>query len=288
MAEPLLNTGEVAALLRVHPKHVYRLLKRGLPARWVGGEWRYARAEVLAWSGGGELRADDGERIALAPSGAPPSLVAANGDLAVWTLLHFAAESGPPLIGFVQADMQGGIALLQRGAVLAAGAHAGAFPSHVGPQRVARIHLVKREVGLLSRGPRPPRLGDLGRARLASRPPTAGVRGLLDDALRTARLDPRRIHGRALVLDSHLEVVMAVVAGRAEVGLASRAWASRAGLAFTPLAEESYGLLVRARDLGDARVVRLCEVAQGKSYRAAVEAHPGYDASGAGDIRYDS
>src|SRR4051794_27145097 len=47
-AAPLLTTEEVASLLRVHPKHVYRLLKKGLPARRVGSEWRFERGEVLA------------------------------------------------------------------------------------------------------------------------------------------------------------------------------------------------------------------------------------------------
>src|SRR5208283_3172516 len=42
----LLTTNEVARLLRVHPKHVYRLLKRGLPAHRVGDEWRFDEDEV--------------------------------------------------------------------------------------------------------------------------------------------------------------------------------------------------------------------------------------------------
>lgn len=284
--EALLRTSEVAALLRVHPKQVYRLLRKGLPARRVGGEWRFSRDDVLAWSGGSP-RGPEGRGPAQAAP-APPSLVAANGDVAVMTLLALAARRGPPLVGFVQADMRTGAELLREGAVLAAGAHAGGFPSHVGEARAARIHLVRREIGLLGpRGSRPPRLEDLDQLRLASRPPTAGVRGELDAALRKAHLDPARIHRRALVLGSHLEVVCAVASGRAEVGLGSRAWGERAGLSFRPLLAEDYGLIVNARDLGDPRVVRLCEVAQGEDFRAEVAAVPGYDVSGAGDIRYD-
>jgi len=45
---------------------------------------------------------------------------------------------------------------------------------------------------------------------------------------------------------------------------------------------------VRARDLGDRRVIRLCETAQGKSFRDEVGAIAGYEATGAGDIRYDA
>jgi molybdate-binding protein len=179
--------------------------------------------------------------------------------------------------------------MLRRRAVLAAGAHAGGFPSHVGEDRVARIHLVQREVGLLQpRGSKPLRLKDLARKRLASRPATAGVRGYLDQALQAEGLDPARVHRKALELASHLEVVLAVASGRADVGLGSRAWGEQAGLAFQSLAAEAYGLIVKARDLGDPRVVRLCEVAQGKPFRAAISALPGYDPAGAGDIRYDA
>jgi len=290
MADVLLKTEEIAAILRVHPKHVYRLLKKGLPARRVGSEWRFSRDEVLAWSGGKAVQANFAEsRAEEVDKEAVPSLVAANGDVAVLELLRVARTVGPPLLGFVQADMGTAAELLRRGAVLAAGAHAGGFPSHVGDERVARLHLVQREIGLLyPKGSRTLRLKDLPKRRLASRPPTAGVRTYLDEALRDAGLDPARVHKNALVLDSHLEVVLAVTAGRADVGLGSRAWGERAGLAFFPLAREAYGLIVKARDLGDARVVRLCEAAQGKPFQAEVGAIPGYDASGAGDIRYDA
>jgi excisionase family DNA binding protein len=310
MADLLLTTDEVAGVLRVHPKHVYRLLKKGLPGRRVGSEWRFSRDDVLAWTGGkpgGTAGAKSGgravgkpggkpaphgsddQRDSAADPGSPPSLVAANGDVVVHALLRLSAALGAPLVGFVQADMGLGADLLLRRAVLATGAHAGGFPSHVGDERVARVHLVQREIGLVFRpGPKPPRIEELAKKRLASRPPSAGVRGYLDRSLRDAGLDVAKAHKRALLLDSHLEVALAVAAGRADVGLASRAWGERAGLAFLPLATEAYGLIVKARDLGDARVVRLCEVAQGKQFREEVGAIAGYDVSGAGDIRYDA
>jgi putative molybdopterin biosynthesis protein len=289
-SETLLRTNEVAALLRVHPKHVYRLLKKGLPSRRVGGEWRFSRADVLAWSGARETTepAASGTSPAVA-EGAPPAVVAANGDVVVLGLLKLAARQGPPIIGFVQADKGAGLALLQAGAVLATGAHAGRFPTHLGADRVARIHLATREVGLLGRhGSRPPRVKDLSRMRLASRPATAGVREYIDGALRGEGMSPEKIHRRALILESHLDVVCAVAAGRADVGVGSRAWGERLGLSFHLLATEAYGLIVKAKDLGDPRVVRICEVAQGEAFRAEVGSIPGYDVAGAGDVRYDA
>jgi putative molybdopterin biosynthesis protein len=288
----LLTTEEVAKLLRVHPQHVYRLLKKGLPARRVGSEWRFDRAEVLSWSKPGRAtRQVETEAFQFPPStpsvassGTPP-LVAANGDQVVSVLLRVLRESGT-VIGFVQADKEAGFRLLTEGSVFASGSHAGGFPTHAGEDRIARIHLVTREIGLVARG-RPPRVKDLGHGRLASRPASAGVRKYLDEALTSEGLDAREVAGRTEVCASHLEVVCAVARGDADLGIASRAWAHALGLGFLPLARESYGLLVRARDLGDRSVVRVCEVAQGGRFRAEVAAIPGYDPSGAGDIKYD-
>jgi molybdate-binding protein len=158
----------------------------------------------------------------------------------------------------------------------------------VGEERVARLHLVSREVGLVHRQRGELALRALAKLRIATRPATAGVRGYLDSALKAERLDPERVQRKALALDSHLDVVLAVAAGRADVGLCSRAWGERAGLSFQPLATEAYGLIVKARDLGDARLVRLCEVAQSAAYRDEVRAVAGYDPTGSGDIRYDA
>jgi molybdate-binding protein len=154
---------------------------------------------------------------------------------------------------------------------------------------MARLHLVTREIGLAVRpGQAVPPLAALGKKRFASRAPSAGVRTLLDGALRRAKLDPVEIHRKASLLPSHLEVACAVSRGEVEVGLLSRAWAARLGLSFERLDLEAYGLLLRARDLGEPLVIQICQVAQSPAYRQAVAEIPGYDAAGAGDIRYDS
>jgi len=292
-APALLTTVEVAKLLSVHPKHVYRLLRKGLPARRVGSEWRFERGEVLAWSRPGSSASDPTAEAQPAsspgPSGATapgvPPLIAANGDRVVMTLLRLLQESGT-FIGLVQSDKDTGFRLLTAGTVLATGSHAGGFPTHAGSERVARIHLVMREIGLAGQG-RPPRVRDLVKARLASRPPSAGVRRYLDEALAVEGIDPRAVDARGKVCASHLEVACAVARGDADIGLASRAWAEELGLAFRPLAREAYGLLIRAKDLGDRSVVRVCEVAQSERFRSEVAEIAGYDPTGAGDIKYD-
>jgi putative molybdopterin biosynthesis protein len=276
MPESLLTTDEVAELLRVHPKHVYRLLKRGLPARKVGGEWRFVADEVLAWSGGAapEPPVVLGER---------PPLVAANGDVALEVLLDLANGRGSPLVGFVRSDRDGALALLGQGAVLAAGCHGAGFPAKIGEDRLARVHLVRREVGVAARQGPVPALTELHRLRFAGRPASAGVVVHFERALAAAKAKKPK----GSELGSHQQVASAVLRGEADAGLTTAAWAWRSGLAFEPLAREDYGLVVRAVDLGRPEMVRLCEVAQGAELRSRLSAVPGYDASDAGAIRYD-
>jgi excisionase family DNA binding protein len=280
----LITTREVAALLRVHPKHVYRLLKRGLPAHRVGDEWRFDEEEVRRWS---RERAGEAPLAAAAmPPAAAPPLLAANGDVAVELLLEAAADEGAPLVGFVQADQASGVALLQRGAVLVAGCHGDALPEALAGLGLARVHLAQRELGLVfPRGARVRRASAIVGRRAAIRPPTAGIRALLDDALQREGVELPRAYAQAKPHRSHRDAAMAVVRGDAEIGLASRAWAVRAGLGFLPLATEAYALVLRAADLGDPRVAALCAAAQTAAYRKRLRGEFGYEVRRAGEIR---
>ncbi len=208
--------------------------------------------------------------------------------MAIELLLDAVREQGAPLVGHVQADHGTGLELLARGAVLLAGCHGedlprGAFP---GKASLARIHLADREVGLaFRRGLRLRRVSGIVGRRLAYRAPTAGIRAHLDAALLGAGVDLSRAYAEGAIYRSHRDVVMAVLRDAAEVGLASRAWATRAGLGFLALTSEAYGLVLGAGDLGDPRVVALCEVAQSAAYRGKLRGDLGYEPRRTGEIR---
>ncbi|MBC8072724.1 MAG: helix-turn-helix transcriptional regulator [Deltaproteobacteria bacterium] len=287
----LLTTNEVARLLSVHPKHVYRLLRRGLPARRVGGDWRYDRDDVLRWATPSRatetVRSEPSPSLPISGSSPMPALLAANGDVLVEILLEHVNER-PPLLGFVRADRDRALELLTAGDVMLAGSHGRAFPSALGSLRLARIHLVDREVGLVGPPGKPVATpARLPRLRFAYRPQSAGVVVHLEKVARDEGLDLDKLLLRAVPLGSHREVVFGVLRGQFDVGLATRAWASTLGLAFRPLAVESYGLLLRATDLPRPEVVRLCEVAQSRRFLERIEPIPGYVTSGCGVMRYD-
>ncbi len=259
----------------------------------MAGEWRYVAAEVLRWAGADRRPSAREPQEAAATTRnsdlGPPALVATNGDLAAEHLLARLTASGRPLVGHVQADRGEALEMLERGDVLAAGCHGNDIPTALDEHRLAFIHLVDRQVGLaLRNGVRIRSLRQIGRWRLASRPATAGVRTHFDAQLSCEGLDPGAVHARATFMPSHREVVCAVARGEADVGLASLAWAHRVGLKCLPLCEESYGLLVRASLLGDARVIRLCEMAQSQDFRREVGAVAGYGTRQTGAISYES
>ncbi len=285
----LLRSGDVAKLLQVHPKHIYRLLARGLPAHRVGGEWRFSREEVLAWSGVSEAAAPASRgKARTEPGTAPPPLLASAGDVVVELLAARLVETSQPLIGAVQLDRSRALERLARREVLLAGFHGDVPPSHLESARLARIHLVTREVGLaFERGSTLRRLKDLARKRLALRPASAGVRAHFDRALAAEGLSLAGLRSTTALFDSHRDAVCAVLRGEAAAALATGAWAERVGLRFMPLAEEAYDLLVYAEHLGSPVTVAVCEVAQSVEFRRALAGIAGYEPRRAGEIRYE-
>jgi excisionase family DNA binding protein len=44
----ILNASQVASLLQVHPRTVYKLVKQGsIPGRKFGGGWRFSKSEIM-------------------------------------------------------------------------------------------------------------------------------------------------------------------------------------------------------------------------------------------------
>jgi putative molybdopterin biosynthesis protein len=292
----LLKSADIARLLQVHPKHIYRLLARGLPAHRVGSEWRFSRDEVLAWSGAALPHVDAASTAATRPATStptpsaptsPPPLLSANGDLVVEVLIERLAIEAKPLVGLVQSDRGRALDQLAGKKILLAGFHGDVPPLHLGTARLARIHLVSREVGIaFDRSHKIRKLADLQKKRLGLRPPTAGVRSHFDRALASAKLTLPKLRCKTTTFESHREAACAVVRGQLDAALCTAAWAERVGLGFLSLASEAYDLLLYAEHLGTPASVAVCEVAQSRAFRAALSAIAGYDARHAGEIRY--
>ncbi len=46
--EEILTASQVAGLLQIHPRTVYKLVKQGnIPGRKFGGGWRFSKSEIM-------------------------------------------------------------------------------------------------------------------------------------------------------------------------------------------------------------------------------------------------
>lgn len=46
--EEILTAAQAAELLQIHPRTLYKLVRRGsIPGRKLGGGWRFSKAEIL-------------------------------------------------------------------------------------------------------------------------------------------------------------------------------------------------------------------------------------------------
>jgi putative molybdopterin biosynthesis protein len=156
----------------------------------------------------------------------------------------------------------------------------------LGPDTVV-IRLVHRDQGLIVAPDNPLELteiDDLTRPglRYVNRQRGAGTRALLDHELAKRGIDPVDIPGYTREEHTHLAVAAAVAAGRADAGLGILAAARAFDLAFVPIAQEPYDLVLRAETVADDRLAPLWALLDRADFRAEVEALGGYSCAETG------
>jgi molybdate-binding protein len=87
-----------------------------------------------------------------------------------------------------------------------------------------------------------------------------------------------------LICGSHRDVALALLSGRADVGLISVAWAARVGLACLPLADEDYGVDLAESELETPAGAALVAALRERALRRALGAVAGYETSRMGEL----
>jgi molybdate-binding protein len=128
-------------------------------------------------------------------------------------------------------------------------------------------------------------LDDIARhhLRIVNREPGAEARRLLDAERQRLGLDPGDLPGYGTQAAGHLQVASAVAAGLAEAGVASEPAARAYGLAFVPLAEERFSLVIPAAHAASREVQALLKVLSSPWLLGQLASLPGYDATTCGD-----
>jgi molybdate-binding protein/DNA-binding XRE family transcriptional regulator len=118
--------------------------------------------------------------------------------------------------------------------------------------------------------------------KFARREEGAGAQRLLQNLLAREGIEKAQLPGPFAA--DHDEVAQLVRCGAADVGIAIEAVALASGLAFVPLSEERFDLVVPASFAEVAPVSRLIEVLDDPSFRAEMAALPGYDFDLSGQV----
>jgi putative molybdopterin biosynthesis protein len=122
---------------------------------------------------------------------------------------------------------------------------------------------------------------------IVNREAGSGSRAALDHALHLAGVTPTALQGYARQVPSHRAVAEIVAAGLADAGPGIQAAAHAFDLGFVPLGYERYDLVIPAEWREPPPVQALLETLASASFRADLEALPGYDVSQTGTVVFD-
>lgn len=150
------------------------------------------------------------------------------------------------------------------------------------------VRLAKRQQGLIVPEGNPKKisgLADLARpgTTFVNRQRGSGTRALFDWELAKAGIDPAAIDGYEKEVATHMAVAATVAYGVADAGLGIAAAARALNLAFLPVADEQYDLILNFT-AADERLAVILEILADGKFRREVEALGGYDLSDAGRI----
>jgi excisionase family DNA binding protein len=289
----LLTTAEAAGYLRLKERKLYELVaERQIPCTKVTGKWLFSRADLDRWLLAGMLR----------PPGAlpaePPPIVGGSHD----PLLQWALSESRAGLAMLPEGTETGYQRFLKGEVIAAAIH---FHDIEDPERDANVARLRaepalydavligfaaREQGFVVAAGNPLQLGSLRETsqrqlRVALRPEGAGAQQLLLALLGRdgLRLDDLVV---ALVAPTGPDIAQAVRAGHADLGIATRAVATAAGIGFVPLCVERFDMLMRQRDYFRPPLQAFLALLSEPGFAARAQELGGLDVSGAGRVRW--
>jgi excisionase family DNA binding protein len=289
----LLTTAEAADYLRLKERKLYELIgDRQIPCTKVTGKWLFSRADLDRWLLSGMVRPQG----ALPPE--PPPIVGGSHD----PLLQWALSESHAGLAILPEGSEAGYRRFLKGELVAAAIHLHdlAEPeADANPKRVAAepglhdavlIGFAAREQGLIVAAGNPLGIASLGEAherqlRAVARPETAGAQQLLVGLLRREGLTVDDLNV-AHVAPTGPDIAQAIRAGHADLGVATRAVATAAGLDFVPLSLERFDLLMRQRDYFRLPMQTLMALLRDPRFAARADELGGLDVGMAGHVRW--
>jgi molybdate-binding protein/DNA-binding XRE family transcriptional regulator len=221
------------------------------------------------------------------------TLLIAGCDPAVAILADWLARRRSPVTAIaLRCSSSRALAMLAKGGAHVAGVHlrdpkSGEYNlkpvrDAIGRRPLVMVNFARWELGLAVTAHNP--LGIRGfadlvrpRIRIVNREIGAGARLALDEALKDLGLHSQRIKGYPRELPGHLEVAEAIASAEADAGVTIRVAAEAYGLAFIPLREERYDLVILEDESGLGPVKAMLEALNSRRFAREISQLCAYD-----------
>jgi len=294
----LLSTKEVASLLGIHEKNVYKLItEKGLPATKVTGKWLFPKHLVQQWVENNTINYPHQESLVFRA----PTLfvVAGSNDILLDRSLSLFMRQYPDYTAvFGNLGSMGGLKTLRQGLCHVATSHMAEEESedfNFGPAAAiledmpAVVNFCKREQGLIISPGNPHHIRSIADVaakglRLVNRSLGTGTRHWLDQALSRNGLSPAGIIGYEREVPRHLDVGLEVLSGRADCGPGIHTVAGLLGLDFIPFHWERFDLLITKERFFDPNIQDFLHTLSSSEFTDLTFDLAGYDLSVSGKI----
>jgi putative molybdopterin biosynthesis protein len=294
----LLTTKEVARHLGINEKMVYTLIaEKGLPASKVTGKWIFPQHLVDQWV---EAHTVNLSAVGKAMPAADGLLIVAgsNDPLLEQAIGLYNSLYPENLAVFGNLGSMGGIRSLKQDLCHIATSHIlqengkdynfEILDRHLDTLPVV-VNFCRRRQGLIVAKGNPraiQRTADLNQPglRVINRKLGTGTRQLFDFELNQAELKGASIEGYGNEVQRHMDVGLAVLAGKADAGPGIQPVAEQLGLDFVPWRWERYDLLIRKERFFSEPMQRFLGLLHEDSFHRLAAAYQGYDTSISGKM----
>jgi molybdopterin molybdotransferase/putative molybdopterin biosynthesis protein len=228
------------------------------------------------------------------------TLLIAGCDPAVSILADWLARRRAPVTAVpLRCSSSKALSMLAKGGVHVAGVHlrdpkSGEYNlksvrSAIGRRPLVMVNFARWELGLAVTAHNPTNIRGFAdlvrpRIRIVNRESGSGARLALDEALRELGLGGQEINGYKRELPGHLEIAQAIALGQADAGVTIRVAAQAFGLAFIPVREERYDLVVLEDGSGIGPVKTMLEALNSNRFAREINQLCAYDTDQMGKV----
>ncbi len=299
MPEQLMNTKEVAEYLGINEKQVYALIKTGsIPCTRVTGKWIFPQHLIDEWIDTSARHSPE-KRSA---NGHGSRILAAGSNDPVLDLLISQNNSESFSIFSCNIGSTQGLEFLKESKSDIAWCHLfdpesktyniPYISSHLADRKIAVVHLFYREIGIMvspDAARKVKKIEDLASGvRFINRQKGSGIRLFIDHNLKKAGIEPAAIEGYQNEVNTHFEIGLSILSGKADAGISSVAISKLMDIPFIPLARESFDMVIGKDTFFEKGIQLFIESLQSKKFRKTVEPLGDYSFADSGKILFST